>query len=191
LYNIYPKLIYVKNCIKVIDKYFEPFISSEKILEIVNRLASQMNHDLKNKDIIFLGILNGSFMFASDLYKQIELPSQISFLKLASYQGTSTSGNVKRLIGINEDLLGKTVVVLEDIVDTGITIENIIKQLKGYEPAEIKIATLLFKPDALKVQVKLDYIGLEIPNDFIIGYGLDYNGFGRNLADIYKISVQT
>jgi hypoxanthine phosphoribosyltransferase len=178
----------VEKRIKVLDKYFEPFIGSDRIKEIVGKLASQMNNDLKNKDVIFLGILNGSFMFASDLYKQIKLPSQISFLKLASYQGTSTSGNVKRLIGINEDLQGKTVVILEDIVDTGITIENINKQLIGYEPAQIKIATLLLKPDALKVPVKLDYIGLEIPNDFIIGYGLDYNGFGRNLADIYKIS---
>jgi hypoxanthine phosphoribosyltransferase len=178
----------VEKKIKVLDKTFEPFISAERISEIVGKLAKKLNSDLKDKDVIFLGILNGSFMFASDLYKQIELPSQISFLKLASYQGTSTSGNVKRLIGINEDLLGKTVVVLEDIVDTGITIENIIKQLKGYEPAEIKIATFLFKPAALKVKINLDYVGLEIPNDFIIGYGLDYNGFGRNLADIYKIS---
>ena len=174
--------------VKVLDKSFEIFISSEKIQEIVRNLAWKLNQDLAGKDIIFLGILNGSFMFASDLYKQIDLPSQISFLKLASYAGTSTSGNVKRLIGINEDLFGKTVVVLEDIVDTGITIENIIKQLKGYEPAEIKIATFLFKPAALKMKVQLDYVGLEIPNDFIIGYGLDYNGYGRNLADIYKIT---
>jgi hypoxanthine phosphoribosyltransferase len=127
-------------------------------------------------------------MFASDLYKLIKIPSQISFLKVASYQGTSTSGNVKRLIGINEDLLGKTVVVIEDIVDSGITMENIIKQLLGYEPSEIKIATLLLKPDALQTPVKLDYVGLEIPNDFIIGYGLDYNGYGRNLAHIYKLA---
>jgi hypoxanthine phosphoribosyltransferase len=173
--------------IQVLDKKFEVFIKSQTIHEIVENLAKKMNADLKGKDVIFLGILNGSFMFASDLYKLIELPSQISFLKLASYQGTSTSGNVKRLIGINEDLLGKTVVVLEDIVDTGVTIENIIKQLKGYEPAEIRIATFLFKPEAVQVDMKLDYIGMEIPNDFIIGYGLDYNGYGRNLADIYKI----
>jgi hypoxanthine phosphoribosyltransferase len=178
----------VEKKMNVLDKSFEIFISAEKIQEIVKNLAKKLNQDLAGKDVIFLGILNGSFMFASDLYKQIALPSQISFLKLASYQGTSTGGNVKRLIGINEDLLGKTVVVLEDIVDTGITIENIIKQLKGYEPAEIKIATFLFKPAALKMKVQLDYVGLEIPNDFIIGYGLDYNGFGRNLADIYKIT---
>lgn len=174
--------------VKVLDKEFELFIGSQKIEDVVNNLAKQMNLELIGKDVIFLGILNGSFMFASDLYKKIEIPSQISFLKLASYQGTSSSGNVKRLIGINEDLLGKTVVVLEDIVDTGITIDNIIKQLKGYEPAEIKIATFLLKPEALQTNVQLDYVGMEIPNDFIIGYGLDYNGFGRNLADIYKIT---
>lgn len=174
--------------VDVLDKKFEIFINSEKIHQVVSKMALQMNADLKGKDVIFLGILNGSFMFASDLYKLIEVPSQISFLKLASYQGTSSSGNVKRLIGINEDLIDKTVVVLEDIVDTGITIENIIKQLKGYEPSEIKLATLLLKPDALQTDVSLDYVGLKIPNDFIIGYGLDYNGFGRNLADIYKIT---
>jgi len=177
----------VKKQVKVLDKEFEIFISSDKIQETVKDLAFRMNNELREKDVIFLGILNGSFMFASDLYKQIEIPSQISFLKLASYQGTSSSGNVKRLIGINEDLIGKTVVVLEDIVDSGITINNIIKQLKGYEPAEIKIATFLLKPAALQMNVQLDYVGIEIPNDFIIGYGLDYNGFGRNLADIYKI----
>jgi len=174
--------------VTVLDKNFEVFIDSSKIHQLVSKIANQMNKDLAGKDVIFLGILNGSFMFASDLYKLITIPSQISFLKLASYQGTSTSGNVKRLIGINEDLLGKTVVVIEDIVDSGITIDNITKQLVGYEPAEIKLATLLFKPEAMQSKIKLDYIGMEIPNDFIIGYGLDYNGFGRNLADIYKIS---
>jgi hypoxanthine phosphoribosyltransferase len=177
----------VNKKVTVLDKDFEIFIKSEKIQQAIETLAKRMNEDLKGKDVIFLGILNGSFMFASDLYKLITVPSQISFLKLASYQGTSSSGNVKRLIGINEDLLGKTVVVLEDIVDTGITIENIIKQLRGYEPAEIKLATLLFKPAAMQAKVELDYVGIEIPNDFIIGYGLDYDGFGRNLADIYKI----
>jgi len=126
-------------------------------------------------------------MFASDLYKNLTFDSQISFLKLASYSGTSSSGNVKRLIGVNEDLKNKTVVIIEDIIDSGITIDNIIKQLKGYEPAEVKIATFLFKPDAYTVDIPIDYIGMEIPNDFIIGYGLDYNGFGRNLKHIYKI----
>jgi hypoxanthine phosphoribosyltransferase len=178
----------VFNRVTVNGKSFEIFIESSVIQKAVEKIAKQMNEELKDKDVIFLGILNGSFMFASDLYKQIKLPSQISFLKLASYQGTSSSGNVKRLIGINEDIHNKTVVILEDIVDSGITMDNIIKQLKGYEPAEIKIATLLLKPEALQTEIKLDYVGMEIPNDFIIGYGLDYNGFGRNYNDIYKIA---
>ncbi len=178
----------MKNVITVLDKKFEIFVKSDEIRSIIKKMAEQINKDLRDKDVIFLGILNGCFMFASDLFKSIDFPAQISFLKLASYQGTSTSGNVKRLIGINEDLAGKTVVVLEDIVDTGITIDNIIKQLKGYEPGDIKVATLLYKPQAMQSDIKLDYVGMEIPNDFILGYGLDYDGYGRNYEHIYKIT---
>lgn len=173
--------------IKILDKNFKEFISEEQIQTAVSKVAANINSDLAGKEVVFLGILNGSFMFASDLYKQIDFPSQISFLKLASYQGKSSTGNVKRLIGINEDLKGLTVVIIEDIVDTGITIDNIVKQLSSYEPAEIKIATFLFKPDACKNDTHIDYIGIEIPNDFIVGYGLDYDGYGRNLNSIYKI----
>jgi hypoxanthine phosphoribosyltransferase len=173
--------------VKVLDKEFEINITHDKIQATIKEMAQKMNQDLKGKDVIFMGILNGSFMFAGDLFKHIDLPCQITFLKLASYQGTSSTGTIKRLIGVNEDIKDKTVVVLEDIVDTGITLDNIKKQLLGYEPAEIKMATLLFKPEAYEKDVKLDYIGISIPNDFILGYGLDYDGFGRNLADIYKI----
>ncbi|RLD61855.1 MAG: hypoxanthine phosphoribosyltransferase [Bacteroidetes bacterium] len=173
--------------IKVLDKEFEISITHEQIQQAIERVAQKINSELSHKDVIFLGILNGAFMFASDLYKNLTFNSQISFLKLASYSGTSSSGNVKRLIGVNEDLKGKTVVIIEDIIDSGHTIDNIIKQLKGYEPAEVRIATFLFKPDAYKVDIPIDYIGMEIPNDFIIGYGLDYNGYGRNLKHIYKI----
>jgi len=128
-------------------------------------------------------------MFAAEIFKRIELlDAEISFVKLASYSGTSTTGEIKELIGLNEDLTGRTVVVLEDIVDSGITIDKTIEQIKSKNPLEIKIATLLLKPDALRVQVPLDYIGIEIPNDFIVGYGLDYNGRGRNLIDIYKVT---
>ena len=125
-------------------------------------------------------------MFASDLIRQIQLDCQITFLKLASYAGTSSTGTVKRLIGINEDIHNKTVVILEDIVDTGITLENIIKQLMGYDPGEIRVATLLFKPEAYLKDIPLDYVGIEIPNVYVLGYGLDYEGYARNLADIYK-----
>jgi len=173
--------------VKILDKEFELFIHHDQIQEAIEKVAVRLNNDLAGKDVIFLGILNGAFMFASDLYKNISFPSQISFLKLASYVGTSSSGKVKRLIGINEDIQNKTVVVVEDIIDTGYTMDNIIKQLKGYEPADIKIATFLFKPDAYKTGKPIDYIGMEIPNDFIVGYGLDYNGYGRNLKHIYKI----
>ena len=172
---------------KVLDKEFIPYLSSEEILVRVKEIADKLNRCLEGKDPIFMGILNGSFMFASDLYKQITVPSQITFLKLASYQGTGSTGNVKRLIGINEDIKDKTVVVIEDIVDTGNTLDSIIKQLKGYEPEEIIIVTLLFKPEAYKKDFKVHHYAFEIPNDFIIGYGLDYNGYGRNLKDILVI----
>ncbi|MGI6479810.1 MAG: hypoxanthine phosphoribosyltransferase [Salinivirgaceae bacterium] len=176
------------NMINVFDKKFSLYISQADILKRVDVLATQISNELSGKDIIFLGILNGSFMFTSDLMKRINMPCQITFLKLASYQGTSTSGNVKRLIGLNEDIAGKTVVVIEDIVDTGTTLEQIRKQLIGYEPAEVKYATLLYKPQAYKGNIKLDYVGFEIPDKFVVGYGLDYSGFGRNYPDIYAVS---
>jgi hypoxanthine phosphoribosyltransferase len=151
-------------------------------------MAEDMNADFEGKNPLFVCILNGSFMFAAELFKRIDLiQAEITFVKLASYQGDKTTGEVKQLIGLNENIEGRTVVILEDIVDTGITIENILEQLKKLNPAEIKIATLLLKPDALQKKVQLDYIGLEIPNDFIVGYGLDYNGLGRNLINIYSV----
>ncbi len=173
--------------VKVHDKHFEPVITEEQILKEVGRIAKEMNIDLAEKDPIFLGILNGAFMFASDLYKQLTFPCQITFLKLASYSGTQSTGTVKQLIGINRDLQDRVVVVLEDIVDTGVTLETIIRQLSGYQPREIRVATFLHKPDATIKEVKLDYVGLEIPNDFILGYGLDYNGYGRNFKEIYQL----
>ena len=176
------------NVIKLLDKEFKLSITAEEISIATKSVADRINKDLNNKDVIFLGILNGAFMFASDLLRHITFNCQISFLKLASYQGTSNSGTVKRLIGINENIANKTVVIIEDIVDSGITIEQIIKQLNGYEPAEIKIASLLFKPEAYRKSIKIDYVGMEIPNDFIVGYGLDYNGYGRNLQNIYSIT---
>jgi hypoxanthine phosphoribosyltransferase len=174
--------------VKIIDKEFELFIPYEKIRAVVEDMAEKMNHDLKDKNPLFLCILNGSFMFAAEIFKRITLlDAEITFIKLASYSGTSTTGKVRELIGLNEQLAGRTVVVLEDIVDTGITIASTIEQIKSKNPLDIKIATLLLKPDALKEKVLLDYIGIEIPNDFIVGYGLDYDGKGRNLIDIYKL----
>lgn len=173
--------------IKVLDLSFEISIPEVSIQAEVNRIADEMNRDLEDKNPIFLGILNGAFMFASDLFKQISVPCQITFLKLASYEGRHSSGAVKQLIGINQELKDRTVVILEDIVDTGITLDTIIRQLSGYEPREILVATMLHKPEALQMDVKLDYVGKEIPNDFVIGYGLDYNGYARNLPEIYTL----
>ena len=175
------------NEVKILDKTFVKYIDNEDLLKAIKKLAQQINNDLKNKDVVFMGILNGSFMFASDLMKEINLQCVITFVKVASYSGTSSTGKVERLIGINEDIEGKTVVIIEDIVDTGNTMEHILKQLKGYEPADIKIATLLFKPDAFKKDYRVDYIALKIPNEFVLGYGLDYDGYGRNLKHLYKL----
>ena len=171
--------------VKILDKEFKLFISEKQIQEAVELMARRMNKELKGKKVFLIGILNGCFMFAADLVRHLDLDCAITFLKLASYQGTSSTGKVKRLIGLNEDIKDQTVVVLEDIVDTGITLDFIQKQLRGYEPAEIKLATLLFKPEACRQDVSLDYVGIEIPDDFVVGYGLDYNGCGRNLKQIY------
>jgi len=173
--------------VKILDKEFKLFISEKRIQEVVEEMAHRMNKELKGQKVFFIGILNGCFMFVADLVKHLDLDCTITFLKLASYQGTSSTGKVKRLIGLNEDIKGQTVVVLDDIVDTGITLDFIQKQLRGYEPAEIKLATLLYKPKACRHDVSLDYVGIEIPDDFVVGYGLDYNGYGRNLRQIYTI----
>ena len=174
--------------VKIHEKTFELYISYEKIRGVVEKMAEKMNADFAGKNPLFVCILNGSFMFAAELFKRIDLiETEITFVKLASYQGDKTTGEVKQLIGLNENIEGRTVVILEDIVDTGITIENILEQLVKLNPKEIKIATLLLKPDALQKDVQLDYIGLEIPNDFIVGYGLDYNVHGRNLINIYSV----
>ncbi|WP_167617813.1 hypoxanthine phosphoribosyltransferase [Maribellus sediminis] len=174
--------------VKIHDKEFKLFISHEKIQSVIDDMAEKMNQELAGKDPLFLCILNGSFVFAADLFKRIKfVEAEISFVKLASYAGDHTTGTVKQLIGLNENIEGRTVVVLEDIVDTGITIENIHQQLDGMNPKEVQVATLLLKPDALQREVNLKYVGIEIPNDFIVGYGLDYDGLGRNLIDIYTV----
>jgi len=173
--------------IKVLDKEFEISIQSKKIQKRIQELADEISFELKDQDPVFIAILNGSFMFAADLFKKLSIDAQITFLKLASYQGTSTSGNVKQLIGLNQEIKNQNIVILEDIVDTGITLDTIMRQLSGYEPASVKVATLLFKPESCKAEIPLDYVGFTIPNEFIIGYGLDYNGYGRKYEDIYTL----
>lgn len=174
--------------IKLSDKEFKLYISEEKIKKAVGNIAQKMNSDLAGKSPLFVCVLNGAFMFMSDLMKRISiLDTQITFVKMASYHGTSSTGTIRQLIGLNEAIEGRTVVVVEDIVDSGFTIENVMDQLAILQPAEVKIASLLSKPDVMVKKVKIDYLGFEIPNDFIVGYGLDYNGFGRHLTDIYSI----
>jgi len=173
--------------IKVKDKEFAIFIDSERILSAVENVAQRINADYKDKNPLFLVVLNGAFMFASDLFKKLTIDCEISFVKLSSYSGTTSTEHVKHLIGINQDLKGRNIVVVEDIVDTGITIEHMLNELEKLEPADVKIASLLLKPEKYKKSHIIDYVAIEIPNDFIVGYGLDYDGFARNLPDIYKI----
>jgi len=173
--------------ISLLDRQFKLFIPAEKIQTEVQRIADDINSDLKNEDVIFIGVLNGAFMFASDLLRKINFSSQVSFVKLTSYMGTSSSGEVRRLIGINEVLKDKTVVIIEDIIDTGNTIESIVHQIKGFMPRQIYVATLLLKPEYYNKDFRIDYIGFKIPKDFVVGYGLDYQGYGRNLRSLYKL----
>ena len=173
--------------ITVKDKVFEISIPHEKILEQVHILAKKINHDLKGQNPLFICVLNGSFIFAADLLKKINIDCGISFIKLASYQGTSSTGDVKTLVGLDGDIKNRVVVIIEDIVDTGNTIVALVNQLSAYNPKDIKIATLLYKPDAYDKNIKIDYIALKVPNDFLVGYGLDYDGLGRNLESIYSL----
>jgi len=174
--------------ILVKDKYFTPSISAAEIDKAVEKVAQQINKDLAGKNPLFIVVLNGAFMFASDLFKKITIDCEISFVKMSSYVGTETTGTIRELIGLDRVLKGRTVVVIEDIVDTGITMGHTIPLLHNLEAAEVHICTLLFKPDAFQKDYKVDYIGIEIPNDFIIGYGLDYDGLARNLPEIYTLA---
>lgn len=169
------------------DKTFETYIPEAEILKKVKAVAERINRDLAGKNPLFLAVLNGSFIFAADLMREITIPCEISFVKLASYQGTTSTGKVHEVIGINEDLTGRTVVIVEDIVDTGLTMKQMIESLGTRNPAAVHICTLLVKPGKLQVPLNIEYAAMEIPNDFILGYGLDYDQQGRTLRDIYKI----
>jgi len=173
--------------IQVKDKTFSLFIPEEKIIKEVKRIAEQINKDYEGKEPVFLAVLNGSFIFAADLLKDISVPCEISFVKLASYQGVNTSGEIREVIGLNVDLTGRPVIIVEDIVDTGLTMAHMLEMLKLQNPASIDICTLLLKPGKLMVNLGIKYCCMEIPNDFIVGYGLDYDGFGRNTRDIYTL----
>lgn len=174
--------------IKVRDREFAVSIPEEKIKARVAEIAAQISHDLEGKRPLFLAVLNGSFVFAADLLRGIDTPCEISFVRMASYEGTSSTGDVKQLIGLKEDIKGRTVVIVEDIIDSGLTMVHLLGLLKEKQPADIKIAALLVKPGNLKVNLDIPYCCFEIPNDFIVGYGLDYDGEGRNLPSIYTVT---
>lgn len=173
--------------IQVKDKSFSLFIPEDKILKEVKRIAAQINKDYEGQEPVFLAVLNGSFIFAADLLKEVNLPCEISFVKLASYQGVSTTGEIREVIGLSTDLTGRPVIIIEDIVDTGLTMAHMLEELKKQNPASIDICALLLKPGKMQVDLDIKYCCLQIPNDFIVGYGLDYDGYGRNSRDIYSL----
>lgn len=173
--------------IQVHDKKFIPYISSEQIEMRIAELAEAINADYQDKTPLFIGILNGSFMFAADLFKKITIPAEISFIKLASYKGTKSTGTVVTSIGLDEQLKDRHVIILEDIVDTGKTLSEFLPQIWDRQPASLKITSLLHKPEALKHPLNIDYLGFNVPNIFLLGYGLDYDGLGRNLHAIYQL----
>ena len=173
--------------VKIKDKTFKTSIPEAQILERVKAVAERINTDMADKNPLLLAMLNGSFVFAADLMREITVPCEISFVKMSSYQGTSSTGKVKQLLGLNEDIKGRTVIIVEDIVESGLTLKTLLETLKEKEPADVQICTLLFKPDCLQVPLDIKYVAMEIPNDFILGYGLDYDQQGRNLRDIYTV----
>lgn len=174
--------------IKVHDRQFGTYLSEEVILQKVKELAAAINKDYQDKRPLFVAILNGSFMFASDLFKQLTIDAEICFIKLASYKGTRSTGQVITAIGLDHDLYNRHVVIIEDIVDTGKTLNEFLPQLHHQNPASLKIVALLHKPEATKYPLTIDYTGFVIPNKFVVGYGLDYDGLGRNLKEIYQLA---
>lgn len=174
--------------IKVHDKEFVPYITEKEILEKVKALAVQLNEEYKGKKPLFIAVLNGSFVFASDLFKELNIEAEICFIKLASYKGTKSTGHVITAIGLDTDVTGRDIIVLEDIVDTGKTMHAFLPQLMNQHPLSLKVATLLHKPSATVYPVNIDYCCFSIPNNFVLGYGLDYDGLGRNLRELYQLA---
>jgi len=174
--------------ISLLDQKFRICINRSQIRNSIEQIADRINCDYEGKEILFVAVLNGSFMFTADLVRRVKPLCRISFVKVASYQGDSSQGIVRELIGLKEDLNGKHVILVEDIIDTGFTLDHIMKQIRSiYKPASIAVASLLFKPQSYRKNIVIDYVGIEIPNQFVVGWGLDFNGYGRNFEDIYVI----
>lgn len=180
----------VQNIVKVHDLSFQTFLDQDKILKRVHELGAQISQDYQGKRPLLIGVLNGAFMFASDLMKSISEPCEVTFVRMASYAGTESTGKVRRVIELQEDIVNRDIIIIEDIVDSGRTMEKALEYFQSFEPSSMKIASLLFKPECLKVDLKVDYVGFEIPEKFVVGYGLDYNGLGRNLKDIYQLKQE-
>ncbi|MBO5809972.1 MAG: hypoxanthine phosphoribosyltransferase [Bacteroidales bacterium] len=175
------------NTIKVLDKEFRLYIKQEEIEAVIKDIANQINVEYKDRNPLFLVMLNGAFMFASQLFKELTIDCETSFVKYATYDGTQSTCEVKELIGLNSSIEGRNVVIIEDIIDSGFTMNCLLHKLEAMKAASVKIATMLFKPNAFKFDYKIDYIGMNIGNEFIVGYGLDYNQHGRNYGSIYKV----
>ena len=173
--------------IQLHDKHFEPFISAQEIDFAIKNMAKNIQDDFEDETPVFVGVLNGAFMVVSDFMKYYKAPCEVSFIKLASYEGTTSTNQVKELIGLNQNLEGRSVIVIEDIVDTGNTLVELKELFKKQNVKHFKIATLFLKPEAYKKDIKIDYVGIRIPNKFIVGFGLDYDGLGRNLPDVYQL----
>ena len=177
----------MKNTVVVHGKKFRKLISAAIIQKAISFVAKKIDKDCRNKRPIFLSVLNGSFLFTADLLKRVKCECEISFIKISSYSGTQSTGNMNTLIGLNENLKGRTVVIVEDIVDSGNTLEKVLSELKKHNPKSVKVAALFFKPEAYTKKIKLDYVGMNVPHKFLLGYGLDYDGLGRNLQDVYVL----
>jgi len=180
----------MKNIVEVGDKRFELFIENDAIGKRTRLLGVQLNMDYEDRCPIFIGVLNGSFLFMADLIKEIEIPCEVAFIRVSSYEGTATTGRIKETFGLPEDLQGRDVILVEDIVDTGFTLTSILEKVYQQQPSSVRVCSLLYKPAAIQSNInELEYVGFEIPNEFVVGYGLDYNGLGRNLKDIYKVTA--
>lgn len=173
--------------VKILDKEFGLYLSSEKIEHRIAQIAGQISIDYQDKKPLFIGVLNGAFLFTADLFKKTDIACELAFIRISSYEGMKSTGQMKEVIGLNTNIEGRHIIIIEDIVDTGNTAAHLLQELKKQKPASIKLASLLLKPAALQHKITVDYCGFEIPNDFIVGYGLDYDGLGRNLNHIYKL----
>ena len=180
----------VMSTIEVGDKKFDLFINNDRINQRTKAIGEQLNAAYENRCPVFIGVLNGSFLFMADLLKEMNIPCEVGFIRIASYTGTASSGTIKEMFGLPDDMEGRDIILVEDIVDTGFTLKYILEKVYLQSPASVTVCSLLFKPAALKTPIKeLDYVGFEIPNEFVVGYGLDYNGLGRNLKDIYRVNA--